>query len=460
MVIQCEKCKTVYNIDDTSTQTRKVSARCVRCGHVFAIDDKAKDVVSPFLIFDATPTEESTPAVATPPSHQDQADVDIPAPPAADFDCTADSDAEPLAAAATPAQEPPAPTAQETPPATTVEEFSFSTATPEEPQSETAATSATSEAELVIPQPAAEFSFSTTGAATPPESLATPTGDTSPQDSDSDTFTFETLSNDNIASSEAPVLESADEFSFDSIASQDRPTESSAVDPTAMTPPPLSDETAALTPTPPANQSSPPNKAATKTTTDIPTTNAKPVAEKRAPSRLLLVLLLIIILLAGGYGYLYTTLGTTDIGVMIDTISRRINPPPAQPQGRIHIISSRSFYVDNATLGPLLIIEGEARNDYADPRAEIQVSASLFNAKGKCLQRRNAYCGNIITTDKLKTITDAEIKQAMGNSFGDSLSNTNVAPGKKVPFMLIFANIPPDLSEFSVEAARSKPASH
>ena len=53
----------------------------------------------------------------------------------------------------------------------------------------------------------------------------------------------------------------------------------------------------------------------------------------------------------------------------------------------------------------------------------------------------------------------AKIETAMNNQFGDSLSNLGVQPGKGIPFVIVFANVPKDVAEFGVEIAGSTVAS-
>ncbi|OQY18884.1 MAG: hypothetical protein B6I36_05655, partial [Desulfobacteraceae bacterium 4572_35.1] len=154
------------------------------------------------------------------------------------------------------------------------------------------------------------------------------------------------------------------------------------------------------------------------------------------------------------------TLDTADVMKMIQSVQQQLVPSaPQQPQGSIQVDSGESYYVDNVNSGHLFIIKGHAINKYSAPRSELKVIATLYKDKGIPLLKRSVYCGNIITDNELKNIQLDEIIKRTDNPFGTALSNVSIAPGQSLPFMVVFNEIPENLSEFSVEAESSKPAS-
>jgi predicted Zn finger-like uncharacterized protein len=118
-----------------------------------------------------------------------------------------------------------------------------------------------------------------------------------------------------------------------------------------------------------------------------------------------------------------------------------------------------SFVVNKEGGGELFVINGEAVNSFKKPRATIHVKALLYGKNGAVLAQKSAYCGNKLSKEQLATMPMAKIEAAMNNQFGDSLSNLGVQPGKSIPFVLVFANVPKDVVEFSVEVAGSTVAS-
>jgi len=181
--------------------------------------------------------------------------------------------------------------------------------------------------------------------------------------------------------------------------------------------------------------------------------------EKRKTSKLAWLLLILLMIVAGAYGYFYVTLGTTDVMQMIQKVQQQFLPPaPQQPQGSIRVDTGESYYIENTVAGQLFVIQGKAINKFSTPRSELKVTATLYKKKGIPLLSQSAYCGNIISKKGLENLPLKELLNTTNNPFGDSLSNVNIAPGQSLPFMIVFSEIPEDLSEFSVEAESSKAA--
>ncbi|MDD5286569.1 MAG: DUF3426 domain-containing protein [Desulfuromonadaceae bacterium] len=127
----------------------------------------------------------------------------------------------------------------------------------------------------------------------------------------------------------------------------------------------------------------------------------------------------------------------------------------AQETGKISIRAVKASYLNNASAGLLLVISGEALNEYPKPRAAIQVKGMIFDAKGQILASKSAFGGNILTDEQLATLPLEKIETAMANQFGDSLANLEIAPGKKVSFMIVIASPPKDGKDFGVEPTGS-----
>jgi predicted Zn finger-like uncharacterized protein len=128
-------------------------------------------------------------------------------------------------------------------------------------------------------------------------------------------------------------------------------------------------------------------------------------------------------------------------------------------EGNIVIRNATSEFLNNKEVGEIFVIRGEAVNAFRNPRASIQVKATLFSAKGPVVGSRTSYCGNPLTKAQLTTMPLAKIESAMGNQFGDSLVNLGVQPGKAIPFVIVLSNVPKDASEFGLEIVGSTVAS-
>jgi len=127
----------------------------------------------------------------------------------------------------------------------------------------------------------------------------------------------------------------------------------------------------------------------------------------------------------------------------------------AQESGRITLSNVDAMFVKNKLTGDLLVISGEAVNEFSKPRAAIQIKGMVYGAKGEVLASKNAFCGNPLTEEQLSTMSLDKIEAAMANQFGDSLANMEVAPGKAIPFVIVIAKPPKEAKDYGVEPAGS-----
>jgi hypothetical protein len=122
-----------------------------------------------------------------------------------------------------------------------------------------------------------------------------------------------------------------------------------------------------------------------------------------------------------------------------------------QEVGKISVRAVKASYVKNTSAGLLLVISGEAVNEYPKPRAAIQLKGMIFDSKGQILANKNAFGGNLLTDEQLASLPLDKIEAAMANQFGESLANLEVAPSKKVSFMIVIANPSKEGKDFGVE---------
>jgi len=94
-------------------------------------------------------------------------------------------------------------------------------------------------------------------------------------------------------------------------------------------------------------------------------------------------------------------------------------------------------------------------NHYSDSRRFILIKGSLLDDKGKVVKTKQGYAGNTFSDDEIKQMTSDQIDQALTNRSGKDGVNLDVKPQAAVPFMVIFGQLPENLSEFTVEVASS-----
>ncbi|HEY5975956.1 MAG TPA: DUF3426 domain-containing protein [Geobacteraceae bacterium] len=202
-----------------------------------------------------------------------------------------------------------------------------------------------------------------------------------------------------------------------------------------------------------------------------PTASAMPFAAEAAdelpplaiPSRrksrslvpvLVVTAAVVVIVALAGFGFYvlsgpeaFTKLG---LGFVADMAGVKV-----QEEGVIAIRNVTGTFVQSKEAGELLVVRGEAVNNFKKPRASIQVKAFLYDKAGGVLANMTAYCGNDIAKDQLAVLPMAKINEAMNNQFGDSLANLGVQPGKAIPFVVVFSAIPKEAADFAVQVAGS-----
>jgi predicted Zn finger-like uncharacterized protein len=114
-------------------------------------------------------------------------------------------------------------------------------------------------------------------------------------------------------------------------------------------------------------------------------------------------------------------------------------------------------FVDSEKGGQLFVIRGMVHNQYPKPRSHILIKGSILDNRGKAVESRLGYAGNTFTEDELKTLPIEELLKAMQNRDGMARQNFNVPSGATIPFIIVFDNLPDNLSEFAVEAVSSFP---
>lgn len=183
-----------------------------------------------------------------------------------------------------------------------------------------------------------------------------------------------------------------------------------------------------------------------------------PVKRKGPLSKILLLLVLLLLALAAAAGYFYLQDGSLDLNRITQRFSGETQP--TVPEQRIGINITNSTYVSNRHAGQLLVVQGEAVNNFPAARSAIAVKGILLDAGGRQLFQQTVFCGNSLDERTVRQATFAKIEEAMNNQFGDSLSNMNVAAGATIPFTIVFRNLPEGIANINVEVVSSKPASN
>jgi predicted Zn finger-like uncharacterized protein len=200
--------------------------------------------------------------------------------------------------------------------------------------------------------------------------------------------------------------------------------------------------------TKPQRKPEPPAKAAKE---------IRPKARKEGRFKLPLVIFVVFLLLAGGAGAV--------ILLAPDLVPERLaflkgTPrPESKDPGvlRLRFTAVNGSFVQNPKAGQLFVIRGTISNNYSQGRSYVLVKGSILDDKGKVVKTKVAYAGNAFTDSELKDLPMDQINQGLRNKAGKGNINVNIMPQASVPFMIVFEELPENLSEFTVEPVSSSP---
>ncbi len=189
----------------------------------------------------------------------------------------------------------------------------------------------------------------------------------------------------------------------------------------------------------------------------VETIIAPPVEKKPRRSRVgLIVLVIIILLLGGGFAvyYLAPDLLPDSLSFLKPITKEEISETGVR---RLSLKSVGGYFIESSKAGQLFVIKGTVTNHNPKSRSFILIKGSLLDDKGKVVGSKMAYAGNTFTEKQIKEMPLEEINKGLKNRFGKKRINVNVRPQSTVPFMILFENLPENMSEFTVEAVSSSP---
>lgn len=186
----------------------------------------------------------------------------------------------------------------------------------------------------------------------------------------------------------------------------------------------------------------------------------EPPAKKKAGLGLpVLVLLLVFLLAGGGYiaakflGYKIPFLPEIQIPFIEQYLPEKTPETVTYPDPIPDQKSVTGRFLTNDFAGELFIITGKIENPAQIPYSRIQVKGTLFQKEKKAAMTQMAFCGNIIPEETLKTDRIEDLTAQLKIPGGTADINEKIMPGDTVPFMLVFADLPRNLENFTVEVA-------
>jgi hypothetical protein len=161
---------------------------------------------------------------------------------------------------------------------------------------------------------------------------------------------------------------------------------------------------------------------------------------------------LAILLVAGGY-LGFTASGRKTLEGAIPGVAALWGGKPAAPtESKYDLRNVIGYYESGGASQRILVIKGQVANLSQAEKGGIRVQATLLDNTDAVLAQQAVYAGNMLTGEAIRKGDRDTVSKALGNRFGEGLANMNVAPGKAIPFMVVFFDAPTTMDSYKLEA--------
>ena len=178
----------------------------------------------------------------------------------------------------------------------------------------------------------------------------------------------------------------------------------------------------------------------------------------------IMILVVIICILLAGTAAIYFFAPSNRLPLLSKTTRHKQHTPPSHKKqkpdpGIAHLTfeSVSGLFVTSDTAGRLFVIKGFVKNNYSHSRSFIRIKGKILDEKHQPIRTKVVFAGTTLGKNEISTLSQAEIDKIAKNRFGDKNQNVNIPPSGTVPFIIIFSNLPDNMSEFTVEAVSSSP---
>ncbi len=184
------------------------------------------------------------------------------------------------------------------------------------------------------------------------------------------------------------------------------------------------------------------------------------------------LLAIIMILAVVGVGAL-VTMGRMGVGGELVTqlgkipVIRDLIGTPAQtnlskedslPSNALMIFRNvRGSFRNNKDGKQLFVVQGQVENTSDQVRTDIMLRAVILNKEKQKVVTAKAYAGPELNVEQLRQMPLDEITRILASPVGQDGTKYVVAPRSTIPFMIVFADLPSNVSEYLTEVVSTKP---
>ena len=188
---------------------------------------------------------------------------------------------------------------------------------------------------------------------------------------------------------------------------------------------------------------------------DSPVRHGSPAPESprpRSSTGPAVAAVLAVLLAAGGYLGL-TTSGRKTLEGAVPGVAALWGGKQGAPAAPKYDLRNVIGYYESGAASPrILVIKGQVANLSTVEKSGIRVHAVLLDNTDAVLGQQAVYAGNVLSGEAIRKGDQDTLSKALGNRFGEGLANMHVAPGKAIPFMVVFFDAPANMDSYKLEA--------
>jgi predicted Zn finger-like uncharacterized protein len=159
----------------------------------------------------------------------------------------------------------------------------------------------------------------------------------------------------------------------------------------------------------------------------------------------------LLVLLLGGAGFYLFTVRSGGFADLLPESAKALFGLGKKAGGLVEIRSLEGAFLSNREAGEIFVMKGDVFNISSKPLTTIQVKGKIYGPDGTVLAQQTVYCGNVLSGEQLAMQPFSSMAKVMGRQFGETLANFEVQPGKGVPFVIVFKDVPRGAKDFAAE---------
>jgi len=176
------------------------------------------------------------------------------------------------------------------------------------------------------------------------------------------------------------------------------------------------------------------------------------ISSRRKSSPVLPYLIgILLIMVLGGAGFYLFNGGSSGVSGLFPNSVKALFGLGSNAGGPVEIRSLVGEFLANKDAGEIFVIKGDAFNVSSQPLTMIRIQGKIFGPSGEVIVQQTIFCGNVLSGEQLALQPYSSMAKVLGKQFGETLANLEVPPGKGIPFMIVFRNVPNGATDFGVE---------